>query len=420
MSHRQYIGARYVPKLMDAWNSTIDYEPLSVVTDSNGNSYTSKKFVPRGTPLSDRGFWMLSGNMSGSILALQTRMNTAEGNINSLIDRMGQAESDIVVTRGILDKVRKDRKNNIVLFGDSWAVNAPTEIPAYIAKHFNATVRNYAAGGTGFDVQGGYKQQLDFMIRDINNGDFAIDDIKFCIIVCGLNDHNRGYTPEQFTQSFNEWKELYNSKFANQPIPDVYWFHNYSLENRIDVVNKTTYWDQYRYYRTIRRGVRGIKCFECFGFAIGTSDAWSVTDWRHLTSAGSTQYAENMCKSIDGALPTIYPYQIINASFDAGEVADALKPFTAKFLIQGIEMYMEINPAMGALGNLPSVGSYVTLDKFLPANPEVPREIGCGTKLNLYEHSNKRLQIAPSADTIRTAYANATGRVTKRFNTLSI
>lgn len=43
--NRQYVGARYVPKIMGEWNKALQYEALSIVTYM-GNSFTSKVPVP--------------------------------------------------------------------------------------------------------------------------------------------------------------------------------------------------------------------------------------------------------------------------------------------------------------------------------------------------------------------------------------
>ena len=45
----QYIGARYVPLIAEPieWNDKREYEPLTIVTNQ-GNSYTSRQFVPKG------------------------------------------------------------------------------------------------------------------------------------------------------------------------------------------------------------------------------------------------------------------------------------------------------------------------------------------------------------------------------------
>lgn len=84
MSYRQYIGARYVPEFTGAWDATRIYEPLCVADDSNGNSYTSRKIVPAGTPLTNREYWAPSGNYSGAIDTLNRRLAAAENEIEEL------------------------------------------------------------------------------------------------------------------------------------------------------------------------------------------------------------------------------------------------------------------------------------------------------------------------------------------------
>ena len=68
MAVSQYIGARYVPEFADPydWDDTREYEPLTVVY-SNGNSYTSKQYVPKGIPLTDESYWALTGNYNAQV-----------------------------------------------------------------------------------------------------------------------------------------------------------------------------------------------------------------------------------------------------------------------------------------------------------------------------------------------------------------
>ena len=54
MAITQYIGSRYVPVFADPveWNAQRTYEPLTIVLHE-GNSYTSKQFVPIGIKIKD-------------------------------------------------------------------------------------------------------------------------------------------------------------------------------------------------------------------------------------------------------------------------------------------------------------------------------------------------------------------------------
>lgn len=64
--NRQYVGARYVPKIMGEWDKNIPYEPLSIVT-YKGNSFTSKIPVPAKVDIGDETYWVNTGNYNAQI-----------------------------------------------------------------------------------------------------------------------------------------------------------------------------------------------------------------------------------------------------------------------------------------------------------------------------------------------------------------
>ena len=68
MSVTQYIGARYVPVFADPveWSSAKSYEPLTIVLHE-GNSFTSKQFVPVGIGIDNETFWAITGNYNAQI-----------------------------------------------------------------------------------------------------------------------------------------------------------------------------------------------------------------------------------------------------------------------------------------------------------------------------------------------------------------
>jgi hypothetical protein len=65
---RYYIGARYVPIFAEPieWSDTRTYEPLTIVLHE-GNSYTSRQFVPSGIDISNEMFWAISGNYNAQV-----------------------------------------------------------------------------------------------------------------------------------------------------------------------------------------------------------------------------------------------------------------------------------------------------------------------------------------------------------------
>lgn len=64
----QYIGSRYVPTFADPaeWDSTRTYEPLTIVLNE-GNSYTSRQFVPVGVALTNTDYWLETGNYNAQV-----------------------------------------------------------------------------------------------------------------------------------------------------------------------------------------------------------------------------------------------------------------------------------------------------------------------------------------------------------------
>lgn len=73
MSVREYVGARYVPIVVGEWDSTRTYEPLMVVTHQ-GNSYTSRQYVPAGIEITNEGYWVLSANYNAQIDAYRNEL----------------------------------------------------------------------------------------------------------------------------------------------------------------------------------------------------------------------------------------------------------------------------------------------------------------------------------------------------------
>lgn len=64
--NRQYVGARYVPKIMGEWNKSLQYEAMSIVTHL-GNSFTSKVPVPANIDITNTHYWVNTGNYNAQV-----------------------------------------------------------------------------------------------------------------------------------------------------------------------------------------------------------------------------------------------------------------------------------------------------------------------------------------------------------------
>ena len=92
-TQRKYIGARYVPLIMGEWDSSETYEPLSVVLHE-GNSYTSRTFVPAGIPIDNDVYWALSGTMNAGVADERAERIAADTQLQTNIDNESLARQN--------------------------------------------------------------------------------------------------------------------------------------------------------------------------------------------------------------------------------------------------------------------------------------------------------------------------------------
>ena len=96
MSVREYIGARYVPLFADPidWDSTKTYEPLTIVYNQ-GNSYTSRQYVPAGIDISNDTYWARTGNYNAQIEQYRSEVATFDGRITTNETNITDLQNDI-------------------------------------------------------------------------------------------------------------------------------------------------------------------------------------------------------------------------------------------------------------------------------------------------------------------------------------
>ena len=85
---RQYIGARYVPifgrkdEESIEWDNSAPYEPLTIVL-YQGNSYTSRQYVPVGVEITNQEFWALTGNYNAQVEQYRRDVQAFDGRISA-------------------------------------------------------------------------------------------------------------------------------------------------------------------------------------------------------------------------------------------------------------------------------------------------------------------------------------------------
>lgn len=95
---RQYIGARYVPifgrtgETSIQWDNDAPYEPLTIVL-YQGNSYTSRQYVPEGVEITNEAFWALTGNYNAQVEAYRQEVQGFSARIDA-IETSDTAQND--------------------------------------------------------------------------------------------------------------------------------------------------------------------------------------------------------------------------------------------------------------------------------------------------------------------------------------
>lgn len=176
--NRQYVGARYVPKVMGEWNKALQYEALSIVTYA-GNSFTSKVPVPANIDISNKSYWVNTGNYNAQVEAYRQQTAQLENHLNSeIIDR------------------KNDTKDNILWIGDSYSVNYNHKLPNGVRYMLNAkNWYEYSKGGAGFlgAWAGASFNDLIELAKDEMSASQK-EMIKYVYIVGGANDSSFSWT----------------------------------------------------------------------------------------------------------------------------------------------------------------------------------------------------------------------------------
>lgn len=139
-----YIGARYVPIFDGEWTNTKKYEPLTIVT-YQGNSYTSRSYVPIGIDISNNDYWALTGNFNGQIEGVYEQIN----NINSILNNYRNIVSYEYVTAEQLTQL-SERTLVLVNFNKTYTIPENTVFPNNIDFYFMGGIfaGNFSINGT--------------------------------------------------------------------------------------------------------------------------------------------------------------------------------------------------------------------------------------------------------------------------------
>ena len=185
--NRQYIGARYVPKIMGEWNKALQYEALSVVTYM-GNSFTSKVPVPANVDINNEDYWVNTGNYNAQVENYRQETMTLQNDLNNF---KTETNNNLLNKRSV--------KPSYYVCGDSFGAGVLGDSSSYetgggwigrlkkMLNNIGINVYQSQISGGGFKNDGFYnsfKNWADNTTDEIKNG------ITNVVIICGHNDRN--------------------------------------------------------------------------------------------------------------------------------------------------------------------------------------------------------------------------------------
>lgn len=80
MAIKKYVGARYAPQFMGAWDKASEYAALSVVY-TNEQSYVSRKIVPANTEITNTEFWIKSADWNAQVTQYSQNVEQYQANV---------------------------------------------------------------------------------------------------------------------------------------------------------------------------------------------------------------------------------------------------------------------------------------------------------------------------------------------------
>lgn len=170
MSERKYIGARYVPLFIGDWDNTKTYEPLSIV-QYQGDSYTSRQYVPTGIEITNETYWAITGNYNTQVEQYREEVADLATEVEGLENIIPSSEySSTNTVKDAIDQCTSDidTLETAVFTVTNYAYN---EMLSNAVEDY--TIQNSSAGykrcgiaifGLLFIAENGYTQNTDAVV----------------------------------------------------------------------------------------------------------------------------------------------------------------------------------------------------------------------------------------------------------------
>lgn len=301
MAVREYVGARYVPLFADPlqWSNTRTYEPLTIVVNQ-GNSYTSRQFVPTGIDISNEDFWALTGNYNAQVEQYRQEVLAFDGRITKNANDIAKNANDIAAVKTVVDNLESHVGTEFIVIGDSWSDTDPSTTtyikwPITFQKYTRMNIHNYARNGASVvgstpdpGKSGNFLGQVN---KAINDTSFDHSKVELIVIMGGVNDYRSGRT---FSDVAEAWSGHIASLTAAFPKARIVSFLNYQIFLSRDE------WNWTNLAKRIIRERSGCPVHSMIGWVSGSQ---FIEDKVHPNDAGYRQLCSNMIACCFGGNP---------------------------------------------------------------------------------------------------------------------
>lgn len=297
---KEYVGARYVPKLIGEWNKDLPYEPLSVVTYM-GASYTSKVPVPAGIEIGNTTYWACTGNYNAQVTEYRDDTLRLSEQYTNLNNSLQSTQEDVT---SLESRIRNEEQFSIksghgitILIGDSYLEGWTPEGTVKNWGQFYADISGdtineslfiFCKGGAGFVNAVDNITFNTLLSNAVNDARIKNDEVSKIIVIGGVNDGTR--------DPFNYMKTFMDTAKANFVNATVYLGYNGAgAENRCNVYAKMYAMEIYKRYCYL-----GYVYLDNIISSIQRKSCFSKSDHFHLNEAGQKYFAGAIYTTVHG------------------------------------------------------------------------------------------------------------------------
>lgn len=338
-----YTGMRYVPVFADPpeWSSANSYEPLEIVIHE-GNSYTSKTFVPVGIDISNSAYWALTGNYNAQVEQYRQLVQQFDGRITKNTEDIAANTADIAnlsEKTSMLAHSKDFKGSNILYVTDSWGVNTTGVTKPYVnslGDILGANLTSLSVGSTGY-ISGGTNNFVNRLKAwaDANPG--KTGDIDY-VMVCG-SSNDYPHTTREIAAAVNQFVSYALSAFPNAQVVVIPQFaSNKPAYASVDTADDNL-WRKVNaaatvaYYNNLWHRTRFIpNTFYALAF---TPASFMSSDNIHLTQSGHNYLAKWLSEALLGVsnssnVAYTLPQETTFTTHDnAGAVVETIKTATS-------------------------------------------------------------------------------------------